>query len=301
MRAVTYHEYGDPSVLRVEDVPEPHAGPGEVRIRVEAASVNPIDSKLRAGYLKEMMPLQFPKIPGRDGAGVVDEVGDGVTGVAVGDRVFGNSSVGTTAEYAVLYEWAPVPDAWTMEQAAAVGVAAETTVRVLNEMKVGAGSTLLVEGASGGVGSAMVQFAVARGATVIGTASQGNQEYLRSLGATPTTYGPGLADRVSTLAPGGVDVVVDVAGAGSLPDLVKIAPAPAAVVSIADPTAPEHGARLSLAPDVATPASLVEAAGLGAAGAYVPHIEATYLLDQIAQAHARSQAGHARGKLVIKI
>src|SRR5690348_1799339 len=141
MRAVTYHEYGDPSVLTVEDVPEPHAGPGEIRIRVAAAGVNPIDWKLRAGYLHEMFPLQFPKVPGRDAAGVVDEVGAGVTGIAVGDRVFGNSSEGTTAEYALLYEWAPVPDPWTMEQAAAVGVAAETAIRVLNQLGVRAGST----------------------------------------------------------------------------------------------------------------------------------------------------------------
>ncbi len=150
MRAVTYHQYGDPSVLTVEDLPEPHASPGEVRIRVEAASVNPIDSKVRAGYLREMFPLQFPKIPGRDAAGVVDEVGAGVTGVAVGDRVFGNSAVGTTAEYAVLYEWAPVPATWTMEQAAAVGVAAETAIRVLDLMGVRAGSTVLIDGAAAG-------------------------------------------------------------------------------------------------------------------------------------------------------
>ena len=299
MRAVIYRRYGDPSVLTVEDVPEPHAGPGEVRIRVAAASVNPIDTKLRAGYLQQMMPLEFPKIPGRDAAGVVDEVGDGVSGVAVGDRVFGNSSIGTTAEYVVLYEWAPVPDEWTMEQAAAVGVAAETAVRVLSQLGVGDGNTLLVEGASGGVGSTVVQLALARGATVIGTASEANHEYLRALGATPTTYGPGLADRVRALAPAGVDAVLDVAGAGSLPDLVKIAPDPGDVVTIADPTAHEYGARLSTAPDHATPEALVEAAALGASGAYVPHVEVTYPLDQIGAAHARAESGHARGKLVI--
>jgi len=172
---------------------------------------------------------------------------------------------------------------------------------VLNQLGVRAGSTLLVEGAAGGVGSAVVQIAVARGATVIGTASEGNHEFLRSLGAIPTTYGPGLADRVRALAPAGVDAVLDVAGAGSLPDLVKIAPSAADVVSIADPTAPEHGARLSTAPDDPTPDSLVEAATLGAAGSYVPYVEASYALDQVAGAHARSQAGHARGKLVIRL
>ncbi len=136
---------------------------------------------------------------------------------------------------------------------------------------------------------------------MIGTASEGNHEYLRSLGAAPTTYGPGLADRVRALAPAGVDAVLDVAGAGSLPELVKIAPSAGDVVTIADPTAHEYGARLSTAPDQPTPASLVQAADLGTAGAYVPYIEATYTLDQVAEAHARSQAGHARGKLVVRL
>jgi NADPH:quinone reductase-like Zn-dependent oxidoreductase len=300
MRAVTYHEYGDPSVLKVEEVPEPHAGPGQVRIRVEAASVNPIDWKFRAGYLQEMMPLRFPAIPGRDGAGVVDEVGDGVAGVAAGERVFGLSETGTAAEYAVLSAWARVPDGWTAEQAAAAGVAGETAIRVLDLLGVGPGSTLLIEGAAGGVGSAAVQIAAARGATVIGTASGGNHEFLRSLGATPTTYGPGLPDRVRALAPGGVDAVFDAVGSGSLPDLIKIAPSPSQVVTIADPTAAEHGARLSGGSE-APAATLAQVSALGAAGSYMPHVAATYRLDQIAEAHARSQAGHARGKLVTTI
>jgi NADPH:quinone reductase-like Zn-dependent oxidoreductase len=300
MRAVTYHEYGEPSVLRVEDAAEPHAGSGQVRIRVEAASVNPIDWKLRSGALREMMPLQLPVIPGRDAAGVVDEVGDGVTGTAVGDRVFGISDSGSTAEYAVLAGWAPVPDGWTAEQAAAAGVAGETAVRVLDLLGVGAGATLLIEGAAGGVGSAAVQIAVARGARVIGTASEVNHPFLRTLGATPTTYGPGLVDRVGTLAPDGVDAVFDAVGSGSLPELLEIAPSADKVVTIADPTAQVHGVRLSSGSDSPTPA-LVEAAALGQAGRYVPQIAATYPLEQIAEAHARSESGHVHGKLVIKI
>ncbi|MBP2328930.1 NADPH:quinone reductase-like Zn-dependent oxidoreductase [Kibdelosporangium banguiense] len=225
-----------------------------------------------------------------------------MTGVAVGDQVFGLSPVtGTMAEYAVLSSWSPKPDAWTVEQAAAAGVVAETAIRVLDQLGVGADSTLLIDGAAGGVGDAVVQIAVGRGATVIGTASEANHEYLRSLGVIPTTYGPGLADRVRALAPAGVDAVFDVAGA-NLPDLVKIAPSADAVVSIADTTAPEHGARFSMSgtPDEITP-TLVKAAALGAAGTYVPHVAATYRLDQVAEVHARIEAGHARGKIVIKI
>ena len=300
MRAVRYHEYGEPSVLKLEDVPEPHAGPGEVRIRVAAASVNPIDWKLRAGYLQELMSLQFPAATGRDAAGVVDEVGDGVAGVEIGDRVFGLSDTGTVAEFAVLTVWAAAPSAWTDGQAAAAGVAGETAIRVLDMLGVGTGSTLLIEGAAGGVGSAAVQIAVARGATVIGTASETNHEFLRSLCATPTTYGPGLADRVRALAPNGVDAIFDTVGTGSLPDLVKIAPSADSVVTIADPTAAQHGARLSTTNQ--SPAqALTEAARLGAQGRYQPHLASTYSLDQVAEAHAVSQTGHVRGKLVIAI
>jgi len=300
MRAVTYHEYGDPSVLKVEEVPEPHAGPGQVRIRVEAASVNPIDWKIRAGYMQQVMPLQFPAIPGSDAAGVVDEVGSGVTSTTVGERVFGLSDTGATAERAVLTAWAPVPDAWTPQQAAAAGATSETAIRVLNLLGVRAGSTLLIEGAAGGVGSAAVQLAVARGATVIGTAGESNHDFLRSLGAIPTTYGPGLPERVSALAPGGVDLAFDVMGSGSLPDLIKIASSADNVVSIADFTAPEHGVRLTTAADAPAEA-LAEAAALGAAGTYVPQVTATYPIDKIAEAHAHSQAGHTRGKAVITV
>ncbi len=304
MRAATYHEYGDPSMLRVEDVPQPHAGPGQVRIRVEAASVNPIDWKLRSGLLQQVMPLQLPVIPGRDAAGTVDEVGEGVTGVIAGDRVFGLSETGTAAEYAVLTAWAPVPETWTGQQAAAAGVAGETAIRALDLLGIAPGSsrarTVLIEGAAGGVGSAAVQIAVARGATVIGTASERNHAYLRALSATPTTYGPGLSDRVSALAPAGVDAVFDTVGSGSLPDLVKIAATAGDVVTIADQTAHEHGARLSAGSD--SPASaLAEVAALGTAGSLVPHVAAIYRLDQIAEAHARSEDGHVQGKLVITI
>ncbi len=300
MRAVTYHEYGPPSVLGVEDVVVPHAGPGQVRIRAEAASVNPIDWKLRSGFLQQMMPLDLPAIPGRDAAGVVDEIGDGVTGTVVGDRVFGLSTSGTAAEYVVLNGWAPLPDSWSMAQGAAAGVAGETTVRVLNLLEVGAGTTLLIEGAAGGVGSAAVAIAVARGATVIGTASESNHEFIRSLGATPTSYGPGLVDRVRVVVPGGVDAVFDAVGAGSIADLIKLAPNPGQVVSIADPTAPDHGARMSAGAADPAPA-LREVAALGTSGRYMPHIGATYGLDHAAEAHARSEGGHVRGKLVIEI
>ncbi|MGH8883455.1 MAG: alcohol dehydrogenase catalytic domain-containing protein, partial [Stackebrandtia sp.] len=168
MRAVRYHEYGGVETLVVEQVSDPHPGPGEIRIRVAAAGVNPVDWKVRSGAAREMLPVDLPAIPGRDAVGVVDQIGAGVRGVRIGDRVFGLGGVtGATAELAVLSAWADAPDAWSDEQAAGAGLASVTAMGGLNALGPLRDRTLLVEGAAGGVGSAAVEIAVARGATVI--------------------------------------------------------------------------------------------------------------------------------------
>jgi NADPH:quinone reductase-like Zn-dependent oxidoreductase len=300
MRAVRFHQYGDPQVLALEDAPEPHAGPGQVRIRVRAASVNPIDWKLRAGYLAEMMPTTFPAVPGSDAAGVVDEVGEGTTGVTLGDEVFGLAVSGSAAELAVLGAWAHVPASWSTEQAAAAGLVSSTAIAGLDALGDLAGRTILLEGAAGGVGSAAVEIAVARGATVIGTASATHHDFLRSLGATPVTYGEGLASRVAAVAPDGVDVALDLAGSGSLADLVAIVGDPAKVATVADFTAAAMGVAVVQGAANA-PANLAVAAELGAAGAYTPRIDSTYPLAQTAEAHAYVQAGHTQGKVVLTV
>lgn len=300
MRAVRFHQYGDPQVLTLEDAPEPHAGPGQVRIRVRAASVNPIDWKIRAGYLAEMMPTTFPAVPGSDAAGVVDEVGDGTTGVTVGDEVFGLAVSGSASDLAVLGAWAPVPSTWSVEQAAAAGLVSTTAIAGLDALGDLAGRTILLEGAAGGVGSAAVEIAVARGATVIGTASERHHDFLRSLGATPVTYGEGLAARVAAVAPGGVDVALDLAGSGSLADLVAIVGDPAKVATVADFGAAALGVTMVQGAANAS-ANLALAAELGTAGSYTPRIDTTYPLRQAAEAHAYVQAGHAQGKVVLTV
>lgn len=299
MRAVRFHSFGDASVLEFEDdVPEPHAGPGQVRIKVKAASVNPIDCKTRAGYLGGGQPLVEPAGLGRDATGTVDEIGEGVTGVAVGDEVFGMGPQGTQAEFTVLYAWAPVPGGWTVEQAGAAGLVSSTALAALAPLGDLRGRTLLVEGAAGGVGSTAVQVAVSKGATVIGTAGEGNHEYLHSLGAMPTTYGEGLADRVAVLAPHGVDVAIDLAGSGSLGDLVKIAGGPDNVVTIADFNAAALG--VALAHGEQDPvAYIAEAASLAEQGALTMTIAGSYPVAQIADAHAQVERGHGRGKVVL--
>src|SRR3954452_22288161 len=231
MRAVTFTEYGGPEVLRVADAEEPHAGPGQVRIAVRAAGVNPIDWKARSGMLREVMPVEFPVIDGREAAGVVDEVGEDVEGVSVGEEVFGFSVAGAAAEYAVLDDFARKPARLSWQEAAGLPVAVETSARVFNVLGgLGEGRTIVINGAAGGVGTAAVQLAVARGAKVIGTASERNHEFLRGLGAEPTTYGDGLADRVRAL--GGVDVVFDTAGQG-VEKLIALTGDPRRVVTIA--------------------------------------------------------------------
>src|SRR5512132_183341 len=166
MRALQYRAYGGPEVLEWAEAPDPHAGPGQIRIAVRAASVNPIDWKITSGVMAGGKPMEGTGYLGSDAAGVVDEVGEGVTGVSVGDDVFGRGQH-AQAEYAVLVSWAAKPPSIDWAVAAAAGVAGETSERGLRLLDVDAGDTLFVDGGAGGVGAVAVQMALAQGATVI--------------------------------------------------------------------------------------------------------------------------------------
>jgi NADPH:quinone reductase-like Zn-dependent oxidoreductase len=302
MKALRYAEYGGPEVLTVDEVDAPDAGPGQIRIAVRAAGVNPFDWKLLSGAFAAMMPQDLPARIGMDAAGVVDQVGDGVTGVAVGDRVFGTASGGAVQEFTVLVDWVAIPERMSFEEAAGLPVPAETARRSLNILGLAEGDTILIDGAAGGVGLATVQFALAQGATVIGTASERNHDYLRSLGAQVTTYGPGLPDRVAALAPDGVDLALDVAGQGGLAELVQITGGPEKVLTIADPTAGEHGVRMTGGGDnVAAPEGRAEAAALFEQGKFTMPVAESFPLDKAALAYQASQSGHALGKYVVTV
>jgi NADPH:quinone reductase-like Zn-dependent oxidoreductase len=281
------------------EVDEPHAGRGEVRSAVRAAGVNGIDWKFRAGYLKDQRPLTLPAGTGLDAAGVVDEVGDGVHDVAVGDAVFGSGSA-TVAEHAVLSYWTAKPAALPFAEAAGYPIPVETALRILGQVGVQPGQTLMVSGAAGGVGSAVVQIARHHDVTVIGTASPRNQEYLRSLGAIATTYGAGLVDRVRTLAPGGVDAALDIAGSGVIPELIELTREPSRVLSIADFSAPQYGAQVS-STSTGQAAAFAEAARLFEAGALRIPVDRTFSLDDAGAAHEASAAGHVTGRIVIVV
>jgi NADPH:quinone reductase-like Zn-dependent oxidoreductase len=299
MQAVQFSQFGGPEVLRIVDLPDPHPGPGEIRIAVRAAGVNQSDWKKRQGLMDE----ELPQTLGYEAAGVVDELGPGVTGVAVGDRVFGFSAEGAAqAELAVLSYYAPVPAKLGFADAAALPAAVETAARALDQLGVGGGGTLLVNGASGSVGSAAVQLAVARGARVIGTASPANHDYLRSLGAEPIAYGDGLAERVRALAPDGVDLALDVAGNGILPELIGLAGGPGNVVTVADFVgAREHRVRFSSGESGRALYALAEIGGLVESGRFALPVARTFPLREVAQAQQVSEHGHLRGKIVLVV
>ncbi|MET8685188.1 NADP-dependent oxidoreductase [Streptomyces sp. NPDC004732] len=295
MKRVSFAEFGGPDVLQLLDAEEPHAGPGQIRIAVRAAGVNPVDWRIREGQKLGAHPTELPAGVGLDAAGIVDEVGDGVEGVEVGEHVFGEG-LDTYAEFAVLSAWGRMPAGLTFEEAAGYPSVVETALRIIREVGAQPGQTLLVSGASGGVGSAVLQIARGRGIAVIGTAGAANQDYLRGLGALATTYGEGWAERVREL--GHVDAALDLAGSGVIRELVELVGDPQKVVSIADLGAPELGVRFSgVAGSV--PDALAEAADLISRGKLHIPVEKSYTLAEAAAAHVDSQAGHTRGRRVI--
>ncbi|HEX3789095.1 MAG TPA: NADP-dependent oxidoreductase [Pseudonocardiaceae bacterium] len=299
MKAIQIDTFGGVEVLHEAQVDKPEPGPGQVRVRVAVAGVNPVDSKIRSGAMEAAFPTPLPAVLGRELAGTVDAIGDGVTDFAVGDEVLGSSDTGSYAEYALASRITVKPAGLDWPAAVALPVAGETSQRVLDLLGVGAGDTLLIHGAAGAVGTLAVQLAVARGATVIGTASAANHDYLASLGAIPTEYGAGLVERVRALAPNGVDAVFDVAGKGALPDSIELLGGTDRLVTIADPAAFGLGVTFSSGGD-----SSVDLAGLAesaAKGELVTTIAGTYPLAEAAAAHAVIDAGHARGKLVLTV
>ncbi len=300
MRAVQFESFGGPEVLAVSEVAEPHASAGQIRVAVKAVGINPVDWKFRQG----MMGGDLPRGTGLEVAGVVDEVGDGVSDVSAGDEVFGSVEGGNgAADFALLEHYARIPPSLAFAAAAGLTVAVETAARTLDLVDVGEGQTVLINGAAGAVGISTVQLARERGARVIGTASAANHDYLRSFGAEPTTYGDGLVERVRALAPDGVDRAIDDAGGGALPALVELAGGPEHVVTIADHQgSQETGVAMTGGPDSKRAwYALREVGELIEAGRFSLPVAQTFPLEQIAEAHRLSEGGHVRGKLVLLV
>jgi NADPH:quinone reductase-like Zn-dependent oxidoreductase len=302
--AVQFSRFGDPDVLTLGEAPEPHAGPGAIRIAVTAAGLSPVDLGVRSG--RTGASISFPHITAVDAAGIVDEVGDGVTDVAVGDDVFGTVQIaklgGAAAEFAVLNFWGKRPDEMPTVEAAAAGTSVETSTRALDLLGVHDGQTLLIDGASGGVGSVAVQLAVARGARVIGTARVESFEFLTKLGATPVLYGEGLAERVAALGVAPVDLALDVAGKGSLRELITITGDAGRVLTLADFGATKLGVKISMgefAGEADGKHGLEVATKLAQEGRFHVPIEAVFPFSRSREAHGLAETGGRRGKIVL--
>lgn len=306
MKAISTQRYGDPEVLTYSDLPDPKVAPDSVLIRVRAAGVNPVDWKSLAGYLDPMLNVHFPLIPGWDVAGVVEAVGVDAPEYEVGDEVIGyvrkdDLQHGTYAELvaAPVRTLARKPAALSWQQAAGLPLAGLTAYQAAKRVGAKAGETALVHAAAGGVGSLGVQILVAQGLRVIGTASERNHDFLRSLGAEPVTYGDGLADRVRALAPDGIDVALDFVGGGVADVSQELLKDRGRVASIADGEVKEKGGHLVwVRPDSA---DLTALGALADAGKLTVAIDAVHPLSEAPEALRRSMAGRARGKIVLEV
>lgn len=305
MRAITYSQYGAPDTLTLSDVADPRVGPGEVLIRVRSASVNPVDWKVLAGYLDGLMQVTFPAIPGWDVSGVVEAIGPDTPEFGVGDEVIAYArkdwvQQGTFAELvsAPVRMVARKPAALDWNEAAGLPLAGLTAYQLLTRLHTTEGDTVLVHAAAGGVGILGVQIAQALGARVIGTASEGNHEFLRGLGVEPVTYGDGLAERVRELAPDGVDVVADFVG-GVLETTQSVLKEGGRHASIADGTVAEAGGiALWARPNADDLQALADLSDVGKLSVPVAEV---FALEDAAKAFELSQSGHVRGKIAIEV
>ncbi|MFJ6573519.1 NADP-dependent oxidoreductase [Streptomyces sp. NPDC091292] len=269
---------------------------------MRAAGVNPIDWKILHGYMRQVMPIDLPGGLGSDVAGVVDQVGGGVTAFSIGDEVLGASLTPSYAQSALADPAALVakPGSVPWEVAATLAGSGNTAWAALDKLKIFTGETLLVHAAAGGVGTFAVQLAVARGARVIGTASERNHEQLRSFGVEPVTYGKGLVDRVRAMSPQGVDAVLDASGRGEIPDSIELAGGPARVLSLVAFDAASTGIQIHMTePGAGGREALRDILALIEAGRLQMPIAGTYPLDEVAAALAVSRSGHVSGKLVV--
>ncbi|GAA2785632.1 NADP-dependent oxidoreductase [Saccharopolyspora taberi] len=296
MRAIEFAEYGSSEVLTLQEADLPEPGPGQARVAVRFAGVNPFDWKVRAGIMPGVVRL--PYRPGLELSGVVDAVGEGAA-VAVGDEVLGWAATGSYAEYALASVLVPKPETMSWQDAAALPVAGEAALRAVGLLAVESGEVVLIHGASGVVGSLATQLAVARGATVIGTCGGDSAEIVESLGATPVAYGEGLVERVRAISPR-IDAVLDAAGKGALPDSMELRGGTERIVTLADPAAFDLGITFSSKGNQNTEV-LTELTDLAAADRLLIRQARSYPLAEAAQAQDDSATGHSGGKILLDL
>ncbi|MFC4060641.1 NADP-dependent oxidoreductase [Planomonospora corallina] len=301
MKAAAFSEFGGPEVLRTMELETPEAGAGQVRVRVRTAGVQPFDVAVRQGWTPPGVSGGLPRVPGNEFAGVVDQVGAGVSGIAPGDEVLGFDLLNCYAEYVVVpaENVTAKPEGMSWEVAGGLTAGAQTASIAVEQLGVGEGDTLLVHAAAGAVGTAAVQLARLRGVRVVGTAREENHDYLRSLGAVPVAYGEGLEERVRRAAPQGVDAVIDGAGGQALEVSLRLAEPERIITLVEHGRAAELGVQTTRGLRLAS--RLAELAGLHVKGDLAWHVRRTYPLDRAADAHREVEGRHGRGKVVLTV
>jgi NADPH:quinone reductase-like Zn-dependent oxidoreductase len=303
MKAVRFDRYGGDDVWEVRDVDPPEAAPGRVVVRVRAAAINPGEIAIREGVFRDRWPTTFPSGQGSDFAGVVEQVGEGVTAWSPGDEV-----LGWTHERASHAELVAVPaeqltakpPAVSWEVAGSMFVAPTASYAAVEAVAPRAGETVAVSAAAGGVGGVAAQLARTKGARVLGLAGEANHEWLRSRGVIPVQYGGGQADRIRDAAPDGVDAFVDTFGSGYIDLALELGVAPERISTVIDmATAERVGAHAVTGSSVVSAERLAELVALVADGSIEIPIAATYPLEQVREAYGQLAQRHTRGKIVL--
>jgi NADPH:quinone reductase-like Zn-dependent oxidoreductase len=304
-KAVRYDKFGGIDVLRVEEVERPVPGDGQVLVRVKAAGINPSEAVIRTGAVAGLFPSTFPSGQGSDLAGVIEEVGAGVGGFSPGDEVIGFSQNRASQAELVLVEagdLARKPGKVSWEVAGGLYVAGVTAWGAVHAVAPKEGETVVISGAAGGVGSLAVQLARRTWATVIGLASEGNHEWLKSHDVIPVAYGDGVADRIRAAAPGGVDAFIDAHGDGYVELALALGVAAGRIDTIVDFAAAAKHAVKTEGGTAAGPGAVVlaELAGLIADGHLEVPVANVYPLAQVREAYTELERRHTRGKIVLR-
>jgi NADPH:quinone reductase-like Zn-dependent oxidoreductase len=303
-QAVRFSEYGDVEVLQVVEVARPVPGAGEVLVRVRAAGINPGEAKIRSGALAERWPATFPSGQGSDLAGVIEEVGEGVTGFSPGEEVIGyTDNRASQAEFAVVEAGHLVrkPAGVSWEAAGSLFVVGASACAMVRAVALSAGDTVVISGAAGGVGSIAVQLARNAGATVIGLASESNHAWLASHGAIAVSYGEGVADRIQAVAGSQVDAFLDTVGGGYVELALELGVRPERIDTIADFSAQKaYGVKIDGNAAGASPEMLADLASLIDRGKLEVPIANVYPLDRVQDAYRELEQGHTHGKIVLR-
>lgn len=303
MKAVAFHSPGPPDVLQVMEFDPPVPGIGQVRVKVKAAGVQPVDCAIRGqGFSPPGVEIQYPQILGNEFAGIIDVVGDGVEGFSVGNEVIGWSLLSSYAEYVVVptSQLVRKPKNMPWEEAGVLSASGQTAHTALQELGISKGDTVLIHAAAGGVGTFAVQLARASGATVIGTASPRNHDFLRSLGAIPVSYGKGLVERVRELTPKGVDVALDAAGEEALRASVELVHDKKRIGTIVAFDLSEELGTIWIRSKRSV-SRLSELTKMYEQGLLRVVISQTFPFHQAADAHRAVETGHVRGKIVLTV